>query len=107
MFAAKRAWLEGERVTLDDVTTKFAANRAGLPGKRIRFDFAGDGTLMLDGVTGWVSNDGSPADLAIAMSLSDLAAIRAGTLDPMAAYFSGRIRLDGDMMLAMRLRELL
>ena len=47
------------------------------------------------------------ADLAIAMNLADLAALRAGTLDPMSAYFSGRIRLDGDMMLAMQLRDLI
>jgi putative sterol carrier protein len=96
-----------KRVTLDDVTTKFAANQAVIPNKRIRFDFAGDGALMLDGVAGAVSNDNGPADLAIAMNLTDLAAIRAGTLDPMSAYFSGRIRLDGDVMLAMRLRELM
>jgi putative sterol carrier protein len=95
------------QVTLDDVTTKFAAHQAVIPNKRIRFDFAGDGALMLDGIAGAVSNDDGPADLAIAMSLVDLAAIRAGTLDPMSAYFSGRIRLDGDMMLAMRLRELM
>jgi putative sterol carrier protein len=93
-------------VTLEDVTTKFAASRAVIAGKRIRFDFAGDGVLMLDGITGAVSNKAGPADLAIAMNLSDLKAIREQTLDPMAAYFSGRIRLDGEMMLAMRLREL-
>ena len=94
-------------MTLDDVTKKFAANQAVIPNKRIRFDFAGDGALMLDGVAGSVSNDAGPADLAIAMNLADLAAIRDGNLDPMSAYFSGRIRLDGDMMLAMRLRELM
>ena len=94
-------------MTLDDVTTKFAANRAVVPNKRICFDFGGDGALMLDGVVGAVSNDAGPADLAIAMNLADLAALRAGTLDPMSAYFSGRIRLDGDMMLAMQLRDLI
>lgn len=94
-------------MTLDDVTTKFADTNAVISGKRIRFDFAGDGSLMLDGVAGSVSNDTGSADLAIAMNLADLAAIRAGSLDPMSAYFSGRIRLNGDMMLAMRLRELI
>jgi len=94
-------------VTLDDVTTKFAANQAVIPNKRIRFDFAGEGTLMLDGIAGSVSNNVGPADLTIAMNLPDLAAIRDGSLDPMSAYFSGRIRLTGDMMLAMRLRELM
>lgn len=93
-------------MTLEDVTTKFAANDVVIAGKRIRFDFAGDGVLMLDGVTGSVSNESAPADLAVAMNLADLLAIRERTLDPMAAYFSGRIRLDGDIMLAMRLREL-
>ena len=94
-------------MTLSDVTTKFAANQAVIANKRIRFDFDGDGALMLDGVAGAVSNDTGPADLAIAMNLADLAAIRSGTLDPMSAYFSGRIRLSGDTMLAMRLRELM
>jgi putative sterol carrier protein len=94
-------------VTLDEVTTKFAASEAVIPGKRVRFDFAGDGTLMLDGVGNSISNRAGPADLAIAMTLQDLAAIRAGTLDPMSAYFGGQIRLDGDVMLAMRLRELI
>ena len=94
-------------MTLDEVTTKFAANQAVILNKRIRFDFAGEGTLMLDGVAGSVSNDAGPADLTIAMNLPDLAAIRTGSLDPMSAYFSGRIRLSGDMTLAMRLRELM
>jgi putative sterol carrier protein len=41
------------------------------------------------------------------MTLDDLAAVRSGSLDPMNAYFSGRIKLDGDIMLAMQLRALL
>ncbi len=93
-------------MTLDEVTAKFAENGATIAGKRIRFDFAGDGVLMLDGITGQVSNQAGPADLAIAMNLADLKAIRDRTLDPMSAYFSGRIRLVGEMMLAMQLRTL-
>jgi putative sterol carrier protein len=93
-------------VTLDEVTARFAENGATIAGKRIRFDFAGDGVLMLDGVTGEISNQAGPADLAIAMNLADLKAIRDRTLDPMAAYFSGRLRLDGEMVLAMQLRAL-
>jgi putative sterol carrier protein len=94
-------------VTLDEVTAKFAEHQAVIPGKRIRFDFTGDGALLLDGVAGAISNEAAPADLAIAMNLVDLLAIRSGSLDPMNAFFGGRIRLDGDMTLAMRLRELL
>lgn len=93
-------------MTLDDVTSRFARTGAVIEGKRIRFDFAGEGVLMLDGVSGAVSNEAGPADLAIAMNLADLKAIRDRTLDPMSAYFSGRIRLDGEMMLAMQLRAL-
>lgn len=89
--------------TLSEITEKVRAAvgaDSGL-GKSLKFDFGTDGVLLIDGAK--VSNDDTPADLTVGLSLDDLSALAAGRLDPMTAVMSGRLRLS-DMGQAMALQ---
>ena len=46
------------------------------------------------------------ADLTVTLAAPDMAAIAAGELDPTSAFMTGRLRIAGDIMLAMRLTDL-
>jgi putative sterol carrier protein len=39
------------------------------------------------------------------MSAADMAAIAAGALDPTTAFMTGRLQIEGDIMLAMKIAE--
>jgi putative sterol carrier protein len=44
-------------------------------------------------------------DLTVTMSAADMAAIAAGALDPTTAFMTGRLQIEGDIMLAMKIAE--
>ena len=81
---------------------------AGL-GKTVKLDFGPDGKIYIDGAStpNTVSNDDKPADCTIAMSWNDFLALSDGTLDPMMAFMQGKMKIQGDMMLAQRLAPIL
>jgi putative sterol carrier protein len=45
-------------------------------------------------------------DLTVTIAAPDMAAITKGELDPMAAFMTGKLKLDGDISLAMKLGDL-
>lgn len=45
-------------------------------------------------------------DLTVTIAAPDMAAIIAGTLDPTAAFMTGKLQLDGDISLAMKIGDL-
>ena len=93
-------------------TTSTVRNKVGEDcglGAKLKFDCGDDGVILLDAesVPNVVSNDDSDASCTIKMSLSDLEAMLAGDLDPMAAFSLGKLQLEGDMSIAMKLGSLL
>ena len=48
-----------------------------------------------------------PATTTVSVTLEDVLAIEEGELEPMAAFMSGRIRVDGDMTLMMQMQAVL
>ena len=70
-------------------------------GKTLKFNLKGDGFIFI-GATG-VSNEDAPADLTMTLTMNDLVAIGEGTLDPMTAVMTGRLKLS-DMAAAMALQ---
>ena len=78
-------------------------------GAKLKFDCGDDGIIMLDAesVPNVVSNDDGEATCTIKMELSDLESMLAGDLDPMAAFSLGKLQLEGDMSVAMKLGNLL
>ncbi|HYF22089.1 MAG TPA: SCP2 sterol-binding domain-containing protein [Caulobacteraceae bacterium] len=78
-------------------------------GKTAKIDLGGDGIVFIDGVStpNQVSNDDKPADVTIQMSKDDFLAMGDGRLDPMMAFMQGKMRIQGDMMLAQKLGSIL
>ncbi len=89
---------------LGDITAIMAANEAFVPGRLIKFDFGGDGVILLDGVAAAVSNDDVAAETTLRMSLDNFKALAKGKLNPVMAVMMGKIKIDGDMALAMQLQ---
>ena len=97
--------------SLSDVTTKIRdkmGQDSGL-GAILKFDLGDDGVIVLDGKSepNAVSNDDKDADCTVGVSLEDLSSMIYGDLDPMAAFSLGKLRIDGDMGVAMKLGSLM
>jgi putative sterol carrier protein len=93
--------------TLQEITDRIRAGvgeDAGL-GKTLKFDFKGGGFIHIDG--GAVTNDDLPADCTIAVSQSDFEDLARGRLDPAMALMRGKLKVKGDMSVAMKLQPLL
>ena len=71
----------------------------------VKFDTGSDGVIVIDGAT--VSNTDAPTDCTIKLSLYDLDSLIAGDLNPTMAFMSGKIKVEGDMTVAMALSQLL
>jgi putative sterol carrier protein len=78
-------------------------------GATVKFDCGDDGVVYVDGASSpnSVSNDNNEADCTIALELDVLSDLIAGDLDPTAAFMQGKLKVDGDMSIAMRLGSIL
>lgn len=77
----------------------------------IVFDLAGEGggqwtATIQNGQFSLTEGAKSPANVTFKMKAADFAAIVNGTLNPVAAFMQGRIRVEGDMSIAMQLQAL-
>jgi putative sterol carrier protein len=81
---------------------------AGL-GATLKFDTGADGVILIDGRSkpNTVTNDNRDADCTIGVALADLEAMMAGDLAPTTAFMSGKLRVEGDMGVAMKLQSLM
>lgn len=68
----------------------------------LKLDFKGEGLIRVAGAD--VSNDDGPADCIIIVALEDFAKISKGDLDPAEAFQQGKLRIDGDVGVAMTLQ---
>jgi len=75
----------------------------------IKFAFNEGGALYIDGKStpNTVSNDeAAPADCTVKVSLEDFAKLMERKLDPTTAFMMGKIKIEGDMGVAMKLGRL-
>ena len=93
--------------TLEEITDRFRSAvgaDSGL-GKSVKFDLKGDGFIFIDG--GTVTNEDAPADCTIIVSKDDFEQMGQGKLDPTMAFMQGKLKINGDMGVAMKLQPLL
>jgi putative sterol carrier protein len=104
--AARRDSWEIE-MTKSEMAEKLNAAGAWLPGKKVKIDFGSEGAVMLDGTVNAVTEDESAADTTIKVAWEDWQAMNSGSLDPMSAFMTGKLRVEGDLSNAMQLQGVL
>lgn len=86
---------------------KEKAEAAAELGKTVKFDFGDDGKIFVDGNNGnAVSNDDADADCTLQVSMADFVDMAEGRLNAMNAFMGGKLKVLGDMSVAMKLQSL-
>jgi putative sterol carrier protein len=87
------------------------AERAGTKpalGKTVKFDFGADGKIYINGNNAnAVSNNDDAADCTLQLSMSDFVDMVEGRLNAMNAFMGGKLKVLGDMSVAMKLQTIL
>lgn len=97
---------------LSEITAKLMSRVAGggaIPGKIIVLDFGDDGLIRVDGAVSPPAVDNiadGAVDCRIKVSKSDFLDMAVGRQSPQAAYMTGKVRIEGDLGLAMQLGKI-
>ncbi len=85
-----------------------AANTPAI-GNTLKFDFGEGNIVYLDGSgdQNVVTNEDKDADCLIIVTPENFMALASGDLNPMMAVMSGKVKIKGDMGVAMKLQSLL
>ncbi|WP_341366520.1 SCP2 sterol-binding domain-containing protein [Yoonia sp. BS5-3] len=93
----------------DVVTEAVAALNAKMDGAGFdgtaKFDIEGEGGIIIDADGARAGDD--DADVTLSASTEVFKAILDGEMDPTAAFMTGKLTVDGDMGLAMKLAGVL
>jgi acyl-CoA dehydrogenase len=90
-----------------DAISAQAANVAPF-GAKLKF-VLGDEIILIDGTgtSNVVSNNDEEAGCTISTDTETFMALKSGELNPMMAVMSGKVKIKGDMGLAMKLQSLI
>jgi putative sterol carrier protein len=93
--------------SLEDITARLkkAVDQQPVAGKSVTLDLKGEGYIHISGAS--VTNENTPADCTVIVSKDDLVAMTQGELDPTSAFMTGKLKINGDMSVAMSLQPLL
>ncbi|MCA9717896.1 MAG: SCP2 sterol-binding domain-containing protein [Myxococcales bacterium] len=97
-------------MSLEDYTSKvrgMVGDDSGL-GKTLKFDLGDEGVILIDGKStpNTVSNDNVDADCTVKLSSENFGNLLAGKGNPMTMFMTGKIKVSGDMGVAMKLQSL-
>ncbi|MEM8583827.1 MAG: SCP2 sterol-binding domain-containing protein [Bacteroidota bacterium] len=97
-------------MSLEDFTAKVSETAKNAPnlGKSIKLKLD-EGVVHIDLTSdeAKVTNEDKDADTTITTTIDNLDKLRKGDLNPMAAVMTGKVKIKGDMGLAMKLQSLL
>jgi putative sterol carrier protein len=99
---------ESAQEFFDDLQGRADPSRAADLSASYRFDIAGAGNWHVDVEKGvvTVTESQDPADCVIATDEQTFLAVVENEQSPMGAFMTGKIRVEGDMGLAVRLKDL-
>jgi putative sterol carrier protein len=99
---------ESARGFFEELQSRADSSRAADLTASYRFDIAGAGSWHVDVANGnvIVTESQEPADCVIATDEQTFLAVVRNEQNPMGAFMTGKIRVEGDMGLALRLRDL-
>lgn len=100
---------ESAQQFFDDLQANADTTRASDLTASYRFDIEGAGTWRVEVRAGVVTVEQSqePADCMIATDEQTFLGVVQNQLSPIGAFMTGKIRVEGDMGLALRLRDLI
>lgn len=89
------------------IRTKVGAD-SGLAAT-LKFDCGADGVIVIDGQStpNTVGNDNTEVDCTVGISLDNLTAMLNGDLEPTTGFMAGKLKVSGDMGVAMRLQRVI
>ncbi len=97
-------------MTLQEITEKMkeGASKKSSFGNTVKFS-TDQGVIYIDGNANppAVSNSDGDADCTVKMAFSDFADLIGGKLDGMTAFMTGKLKIEGDMGVAMKLQSIL
>jgi putative sterol carrier protein len=93
--------------TVEEITDRLRKALAGQSGlsKTITVDLKGEGYIHIAGDQ--VTNENTPADCTIIVAREDLESMVRGELDPTMAFMQGKLKINGDMSVALQLQPIL
>jgi putative sterol carrier protein len=99
--------VESAREFFEGLPGRIDPERAGTLDASYRFDIKGAGSWRLeaDGERAVVTESDAPADCVIRTDENTFLRIVRGEQSPMGAYMTGKVRVEGDLGLALRLRD--
>jgi len=68
-----------------------------------KFVIEGEGAVMVDGSGVRAADEGEEADVTMTADTDTFQSILSGDLNPTAAFMGGKLKVDGDMGMAMNL----
>jgi len=97
--------------TFDAMTSRFKADKAAGTNATIQYDISGDGggtwnAVIKDGACAVSEGAASNPNLTLQMSAQDWLDMAAGKQSGQMLFMSGKLKLKGDMGLAMKLGSL-
>ncbi len=95
--------------TLEEITEGMrerVGDDSGL-GATLKFDFGDDGIVFVDAVSepNTVSNEDKDAECTIKITKENFEALAQGDLDPTTAFMMGKLKIEGNMGIAMKLQS--
>jgi len=93
-------------MTNEELATKITEKISGIGGleNSLKFDFGDDGCLSLSGEA--ATTEDLDADCTIVITKENFLELLEGKLDPMMAFMGGKIKIEGDMGVAMKLQSI-
>ncbi len=97
-------------MTLAELTAKMkeGASKKSAFGNTVKFS-TDQGAVYIDGNQNppTVTNEDKAADCTLKMDFADFADMIGGKLDGMTAFMTGKLKIEGDMGVAMKLQSIL
>jgi putative sterol carrier protein len=92
--------------TLDEAVIALNAKLAGADfSGTAKFDIDGEGAIVIDATGARVSDE--DADVTLSADVDTFREILAGDTNPTSAFMTGKLKVDGDMGMAMKLASVL
>ena len=75
----------------------------------LKFDMCADGVIVIDAKStpNTVSNESTDVDCTVGITLDNLQAMLDGDLEPATGFMAGKLKVSGDMSVAMRLQRVI